>query len=207
MLLLDVGIVAVYAGCVVVGGTWEGDSHGLLAFVAQQAVISLGDKLVLRRRELMADNAVDVHLLGRSLVVDAMALVACLLRGLEDVELEPVAADALRLLILREDVDLVTRSVGHLEPLGVLACVAFLAGLVLYHRQLGDRIRVLEYDLSDVVEALYNVCLVAVMAVEIVHRAGIPGLICVVHEVTCGTELRVVLSVVIDEVGWNSQDY
>jgi len=99
VLLLDVGVVAVIAGCVFVSGTWEGDSHSLLALVAPQAVIPRWDQFVLRRRELMADNAVDIHLLGRSLMVNAVALVAGLLWGLEDVELDAMAADTLRFLI------------------------------------------------------------------------------------------------------------
>jgi hypothetical protein len=165
VLLLDVGVVAVIAGCVVVSGTWEGDSHSLLALVAPQAVIPRWDQFVLRRRELMADNAVDIHLLGRSLMVNAVALVTGLLGGFEDVELDPVAADTLRFLLLCEDVNLVTCCVRHLEPLRVFVGVTVLAGLVLDHRQLGDRIRVLEYYLPDVVKALYHVRLVAHMAV------------------------------------------
>lgn len=205
VLLLDVGVVAVIAGCVVVSAIWEGDSHSLLALVALQAVIPLGDQFVLRRSELMADRAVDIHHLARFVMVVAVAFVARLLWGFEDVELEPMAAYTLRLLLLREDVNLVTCGVRHLEPLGVIACVTVLAGLVLDHRQFGDRIRVLEYYLPDVVKALDNVRLVAVMAVEVVHCAGVPGLIGVAHEVAGGAELWVVLRVIIDEVRWDSQ--
>ena len=154
VLLLEVGVVAVNAGCVVVSTIWEGDSHSLLALVALQAVIPRGDQFVLRCRELMADSAVDVHLLARSFVAEAVALVARLLWGFEDVELDPMAANTLWLLLLREDVNLVTCCVRHLEPLRVFTGVAVLAGLVLDHRQFGDRIRVLEYYLPDVVEAL-----------------------------------------------------
>ena len=154
VLLLEVGVVAVNAGCVVVSTIWEGDSHSLLALVALQAVIPRGDQFVLRCRELMADSAVDVHLLARSFVAEAVALVARLLWGFEDVELDPMAANTLWLLLLREDVNLVTCGVRHLEPLRVFTGVAVLAGLVLDHRQFGDRIRVLEYYLPDVVEAL-----------------------------------------------------
>ena len=154
VLLLEVGVVAVDAGCVVVSATREGDAHCLLILVARQAVTTGRDELVLRSRELMADGAVHVHHLARSVMVMAVALVARLLGGFEDVELEAMATDTLRLLLLREDVNLVTCGVCHLEPLRVFTGVAVLAGLVLDHRQFGDRIRVLEYYLPDVVEAL-----------------------------------------------------
>jgi len=73
-LILDVRVMTVIAGCVVVGTTWEGDSHILLALVAPQAFSSLGYESVISRCKLMADSAVDIHHLTRSVIIGAVAL-------------------------------------------------------------------------------------------------------------------------------------
>jgi hypothetical protein len=161
VLLLEVGVVTVIAGCVVVSGTWEGDSHSLLLHVAPQAVIPLRDQFVLRRSELMADSAVGIHLLARSFVVMTVALIARLLGGFEDVELDSMAANTLRRLLLREDVNFVTCSSRHLQPLGVIVCVAVLAGLVIDHSHFSDFLWILENHLSNVVQTFHHVRLVA----------------------------------------------
>jgi len=65
-----------------------------------------------------------------------------------------MTSNTLRLRLLREEVNLMTCCVLHLEQLGVIVCVAFLAESVLDNRRFSDFFRVLEQNLSDVVKAL-----------------------------------------------------
>ncbi len=46
----------------------------------------------------------------------------------------------------------------------------------------------------------------AFVAVEVVHGAGVPGLVGLIHQVARGAEPWVVLSVIIDEIRWNGQN-
>ena len=153
VLLLDVGVVAVYTSRVVVSGAWEGDAHDLRTRVAAQTVLPLGDQLVLGNCELVADRAVDIHHLAGSIKIMTVALVTRLLRGLEYVELDTVAANAFRLLFRVEDVKFMTCSIGHLEPIRVIAGVATFAFLVLDDCNFSDPLGIFEHHLPDVIQA------------------------------------------------------
>jgi hypothetical protein len=69
VLLLDVGVVAVYASRVVVSDVWEGDSHDLRTWVTAQTVLPLGDQFGLGHCELMADRAVGIHHLACNILI------------------------------------------------------------------------------------------------------------------------------------------
>ena len=153
VLLLDVGVVAVCASRVAVSGVWERDSHDLRTRVAAQAVLPLRDQFVLGRCELMTDRAVGIHHLACNILIMTVAFVTRLLRGLECVELDTVAANASRLLFRVEDVNLMTCSIGHLEPIRVIAGVATFAFLVLDDCNFSDLLGIFEHHLPDVIQA------------------------------------------------------
>jgi hypothetical protein len=153
VLLLNVGVVAVCASRVAVSGVWEGDSHDLRTRVAAQTVLPLGDQLVLGHCELMADRAVDTHHLACNILIMTVALVTRLLGGLEYVELDTVAENAFGLLLRVEDVNLMTCSIGHLDPIRVIAGVATFAFPVLDDCNFSDPIGIFENNLPDVIQA------------------------------------------------------
>lgn len=157
-------------------------------------------------RELVAVQAVYLYLRGVHPGVLIVAFHADLLRGREDVEAQAMAFDAVRRLISLKEVDLVTRRVQDLPPATVVARVAFLTELVVDLGDLGHVLGVLRQHLDDVAEALDHVALMAFVAVQVVHGADIPRLVRGVHQVAGRAELRVMLRVVVDEIGGYRDD-
>ncbi len=114
VLLFFVGVVAVHAWGICVGVGGERDAHSVTGLVAIQAVAPLGDEFVLRDGELMAYDAVSLHVFDRLLIFLSMALLTCLLGRFEDMQLNTVAVDAIRGLVHAEEVYLVARRIHDL---------------------------------------------------------------------------------------------
>jgi hypothetical protein len=167
--------------------------------VTVYAVLTLGEKEPVR--ELVTVQAMHLYLRGVHPGVLIVAFHADLLRGLEDVETQTMAIDAIRGLIPLEEVDLVTRRACDLPPATVVTRVTFHTELVVDLGDLGHVLGVLRQDLDDVAEALDHVALMALVAVQVVHGAYVPRLVRGVHQVAGRAELRVVLRVVVDEKG------
>ena len=74
------------------------------------------------------------------------------------------------------EVNLVPRRIDHLEPAGLMAAVAFEAGLVRYTGMLYDPVRALESVFHDEIHTFNRTLLVAGMAVDIAVLAGAPAL-------------------------------
>lgn len=126
-----------------------------------------------------------------------MAFLAHLFGGLEDVETKAMTVDAIRRLRPLEKVDLMALSVHNLDPLRIVASMTMLTKLVIDFSGFSDLLGILCQDFNDVTETLDHIGFVALMAIQVMHSALIPGLVSGVHQVTGGAELWIVLGVIV----------